>query len=132
MGHRAMVKIHTGYRVSEVHLYTHDLSYKLPLIIKSALKKRIRWSDGMYLARIVFEEMLKSADSEELGFGISTEDPGDLDLLIVLNTAARKISFYERSLKGKKIHCDSFEGFVMSPIPKIQGEWYFCEGEPSL
>lgn len=62
MGNRGNIKILEQYRedgidhdnIPAVCLYTHWGGFKLPLTLQTALKKEWRWTDGAYLARIIF------------------------------------------------------------------------------
>ena len=56
----------------DLYLYTHWRGSQLREIVRSALKRRQRWNDGPYLARIIFCEMIKGEEKGETGFGIST------------------------------------------------------------
>ena len=67
MGDRANVKI------AGVHLYTHWGGGNLPFKVQDALKKKWRWDDDAYLARIIFCEMVKGDEEGETGFGISKD-----------------------------------------------------------
>ncbi len=68
MGDRANVYV----RGADVYLYTHWDGYRLSVIVRNALARKLRWNDPSYLARIVFQQMLGS-DAGETGYGISHE-----------------------------------------------------------
>ena len=75
MGDRANVYIHEGKRPG-VYLYTHWDGTYLPRKIKDALqtdRAQSRLTDGPYLARILFEEMISSSLGSETGYGIWAE-----------------------------------------------------------
>jgi len=56
---------------ADVYLYSHWGGYDLSLCARDALKKAPdRWTDAMYLARVMFQSMLCGDDSST-GFGIS-------------------------------------------------------------
>lgn len=94
MGDRAQVRIidYAGNDCPDVHetggvyLYTHWHGYQLQHVVARALEfGRSRWRDDEYLARIVFEEMLKLNPNSTTGFGIGTHKHSDIELLITLN-----------------------------------------------
>lgn len=101
MGDRAQVLI----KDTGVYLYTHWESHKLQETVERAIAKKWRWNDPVYLARIIFDEMLKGQHGEETGFGISTSMQGDINLLITVNCAEQtvrvgdKVEFSFREIK---------------------------------
>jgi len=101
MGDRAQVLI----KDTGVYLYTHWESYRLQEIITKAIAKKWRWDDPEYLARIIFDEMLKDNHGEETGYGIGTSEHSDINLLITVNCEAKsvivgnKVEFSFRELK---------------------------------
>lgn len=70
MGDRANVKVIDGK--SAVFLYSHWGGSELPATLQTALKRRKRWDDGQYLARIIFDAMVGEHQGGETGFGISS------------------------------------------------------------
>lgn len=71
MGDRGNIIVKDGD--SEVFLYTHWKGSDLPDILRSALERgEDRWTDGPYLARIIFCDMLGDDDGLS-GFGISSK-----------------------------------------------------------
>lgn len=70
MGDRANIYI-KNTKDSGVYLYTHWDGSVLPTILQEALRKKWRWDDDAYLARIIFCRMVKGAEAEECGYGIS-------------------------------------------------------------
>lgn len=74
--------------------YTHSNGSELPEILKAALiRGRECWDDDMYLARIIFCEMIKDDVMETSFYGLSTYiGDNSYDLLVVdvdKNTVAR-------------------------------------------
>ncbi len=53
-------------------------------VLKTALKRgKERWTDGSYLTRIIFCEMVKGYETDLTGFGISSEiGDGGTDILV--------------------------------------------------
>ncbi len=80
MGDRAQVFI----EAEGVYLYTHWGADYLVEAVRNALKRKERWDDQEYLARIVFCEMVRGYESETTGFGIGTSEHGDIWRLITL------------------------------------------------
>lgn len=89
-----------------VALYTHWGGTELPEVLRKALARRQRWSDGAYLARIIFSEMVREDIDGETGYGISAGDDiceGDDERDIVVDVrsgtvkvgAAKAVSFAE-------------------------------------
>lgn len=73
MGDRGNVHV-KGQDVGEpgVYLYTHWYGSELPNTVAHALDRgRDRWTDGSYLARIIFCEMVKGVESQTDGYGIA-------------------------------------------------------------
>ena len=64
MGDRGQIKI------GGVYLYTHWGGSSLKGILQTALKKKWRWNDEEYLARIIFECMIEEERGTETGYGI--------------------------------------------------------------
>lgn len=91
MGDRANIVIRESYgdldNKEAVFLYGHWSGYELPETLREALASgRARWSDESYLARIVFEHMVKDASDRETGFGISTRlTDNEYDLLVLFD-----------------------------------------------
>ena len=82
MGDRGNIIVKDGE--SKVFLYTHWSGSDLPDTIKAALKRGTdRWTDGQYLARILFCEMIGGDIASTTGFGISSViGDGGTDILI--------------------------------------------------
>lgn len=55
-----------------VYLYTHWDGYSIGLTLRDALARRLRWTDGPYLTRIIFCELVKHDLRGENGYGISS------------------------------------------------------------
>lgn len=77
MGERGNVCV--KHSDGDVYLYTHWYGDVLAETVRRALARKQRWTDGSYLTRIIFCEMLREAGPEtaldsETGFGISTHE----------------------------------------------------------
>ena len=85
----------SGAETGRVYLYAHWGGWGLPERLQRALARRQRWSDGSYLARIIFCEMVRGAEDGETGFGISAS-LGDHDYpLLVVDPARQTVSLEE-------------------------------------
>lgn len=93
MGDRANVYV-KGYNGQGVYLYTHWSGYELPGIVRDALARGERHSDGAYLARIVFQQML-DGDDGTTGYGISATLGDNSHPIIVLDPQAETVAFAE-------------------------------------
>ena len=83
MGARAQVLI----KETGVYLYTHWGSESIRddvLESLNSVRGLNRANDPEYLARIIFEDLIKHDLGEETGYGIGTEMHTDLDTLIVV------------------------------------------------
>src|SRR5437870_4424068 len=99
MGDRANVAIlrYTGEEngiPDAVVLYTHWGGTVLPIDVQTALKRKVRWTDPSYLARIVFCTMLDGAELEgENGYGITVNALDDNNHpVLVLDTVTERIA----------------------------------------
>ena len=74
MGERGQIKI------NGVYLYTHWGGYHLKNILQESLKKKWRWGDEEYLARIIFDVMVgDDCGKTDTGNGLGITKHGDLD-----------------------------------------------------
>lgn len=106
MGARAQVKIQESERSAPVYLYTHWGSGEIIEDVKRALAKNWRWSDYEYLARVIFDEMKGDDFDTETGYGISTSEHGDNDILVEI-LPGQKIRVGELTL--------TFDQFIQLP-----------------
>jgi hypothetical protein len=97
MGDRGQVNIED----EGVWLYTHWDATNLPLAVHDAIIKKWRWSDPEYLARIIFEEMIKGDEGGETGYGIGSSMHGDVWRVVYLNTRTQKIKIVDHGEKIK-------------------------------
>lgn len=73
MGNRAEIYVHEG-DAPGVYLYTHYDGDSLPQVVHRGMVSsngRNRWDDAPYLARILFEELIRGRERQEMGYGIS-------------------------------------------------------------
>ena len=114
MGDRGQVHIvDTG-----VWLYTHWGATELPDTVRSALAKKWRWDDPEYLARIIFCKMMKGEEGEETGFGIGTDQHGDVDRVVRIDCEHSEVAIVENaeypSVEKITTWSGTFEEFVKS------------------
>lgn len=76
-----------------VYLYTHWSGAETPGVARLALSKHWRWDDAAYLARIVFDVMLKDQHDEETGFGISSTQGDDNHPNVLLDVRTQRVWF---------------------------------------
>lgn len=115
MGERGNIKVDFNGN-DAVYFYTHWTGYRVQHDLANALNRgRGRWTDGPYLARIVFSEMLlvpgnAQATYENLtdttGFGIDTEIGDNSYDIPEVSVANQEVSYQGRTY--------SFEEFVDS------------------
>lgn len=77
MGVRTDVKLkYEGKNV--IYLYSHwdEVDY-LKNVVREVLKRKLRWDDSSYLARMIFSAMIKNDIDNETGYGISLSSSGD-------------------------------------------------------
>jgi hypothetical protein len=118
MGDRANVVILDG-EAPALFLYTHWGGSELPETLREALDSaagRGRWSDGPYLARIIFCRMVRGDESAETGFGISTTMRDNEYNLLVVDSSAGIVT--ERNEGNER-------NPLGSPIPGRR--WTFAE-----
>lgn len=73
MGDRGNIAVQfDGKKTKRVWFYTHWSGSELDQTIAAALERgKSRWTDGSYLARIIFCELVKGNEMDTTGFGIS-------------------------------------------------------------
>jgi hypothetical protein len=122
MGDRGNIIVKDGD--SKVFLYTHWAGYRVADTIRKGLNRNERWTDGSYLARIMFCELI-SGDSEPLtgttSYGISsTMGDGFEGADIILDVDAQTVSMYDGNLGEPKGDAVSFADFAAGT--KLKGE----------
>lgn len=98
MGHRCQVKF-IEPRGKAIYLYSHWGAYGLEQPVLAGLEQALdesffngtsRANDTEYLARIIFNHM-QGGDTSNHGFGIGTEQHGDIEKLITIYPKENKI-----------------------------------------
>ena len=84
MGVRTDIKL-VYEKQSKIYLYSHwDEAETLKETIKDVLKRKLRWDDNAYLARMIFSAIVKEDIDGETGYGISLEPMGDSEVVVDL------------------------------------------------
>lgn len=109
MGDRGQVKV-IQWGDKPVYLYTHWGASELGELVKSVLKRKLRWDDEAYLTRMVFSEMIKDDIGGELGYGISA---GPCDHYIGVNIHVKNQTV-ELTKYDETLFTGSFEEFINS------------------
>jgi len=113
MGDRAQIKINTfGYEGNPVYLYTHWGAENLEETLVAALSRHARWGDEEYLARIIFETMIRDNIGAETGFGIGTNKHADIWKLIELFDEEKITISVDHGDGMREVWNGSFEQFV--------------------
>ena len=107
MGARTQVYI----KDTKVYLYSHYDSFEIETIVAKALSKRWRWDDPEYLARIIFDAMIGDSFGEETGYGIGTQQHGDIDNLVTIDCEEQTVQ-YQIPTMNKTIKKYTFESFI--------------------
>lgn len=108
MGARAQVKIEE--HGAAVYLYTHWGAGSIVETVKTALRKKWRWTDSEYLTRIIFCQMVKGDEEGETGFGIGTGVHGDIEILVTVNVPCQTVTV--KDVYGDKEQTMTFEQFI--------------------
>ena len=93
MGDRANVRVMDGPARAPVYLYTHWGGTQLPLRVREALKRQVRWHDPAYLTRIIFDTMTGDSHGSETGHGISTGVCDNEHAIIEVDVSTQKVRF---------------------------------------
>lgn len=108
--------------VDGVNLYGHWSGSTLPRILQEAFAKRWRWTDGGYLARIVFCRMVRGSEEVETGFAISPA--GDLPdneypVLRVHTGTGRVYMMSEASARARAPHSAALASWTFEEYCKL-------------
>ncbi|MEE8241509.1 MAG: hypothetical protein V3R16_09600 [Nitrospirales bacterium] len=120
MGDRANIVILDDFGSGgEVWLYGHWSGERYEDDLRRALAKRWRWGDPSYLARIVFEEMIKGNEGTENSFGISTSMGDNEHLILTVDCDKKEVRWDYEPKDGQKRETkkrQSFEEFVATTV----------------
>ena len=97
-----------------VFLYAHWDGASIYEKLRTALRRRKRWGDPEYLARIIFSELIHSSPSDETGYGIGVEQHDDVEHPIpVLDCDEKRITWIDAPFgTGEMPEPLSFEEFI--------------------
>lgn len=122
MGDRANIylELPTSYGplagVGGVYLYTHWAGARWPEALREALEfGRARWTDEIYLARIVTSRVFRDLVDSETGGGLSLMIGDNGHPIIVADLINRTVSFAaegDETFTTKRYGTQSFEEFV--------------------
>ena len=104
MGDRGQILI----KDTGVYLYTHWDATNLINVVRKVISRKDRWNDSEYLTRMLFSEMTKGSEFESTGFGIGTEEHGDIWRLITIDCENQIVSLGE---DGNEVKL-SFQDFI--------------------
>lgn len=124
MGDRAQIEV--KHFKGSVYLYSHSGGNYTYQQLQDALNKKWRWDEAGYFTRILFCEMVKGYEMDELGFGIDTQTHGDIEHWIpVIDCRQKKITW-----KKAAYNCDgepppeyTFEEFRKLDLKKVAAKW---------
>ena|SRR3990167_1093427 len=115
MGNRANILVKNDDVDGGVYLYTHWRADELPCDLKTALSRRLRWDDAVYLTRIIFDAMTEGRHGEEVGYGISTFPPDGENRVLTVNCEKQTVSFSGQPW--------TFEKFSQLTEPELREVW---------
>jgi hypothetical protein len=110
MGDRSAIAIEQ-YNGSRVYLYGHWMGEGAIEVVSDTLDRGLRWDDSSYLARLMFERMIRDSAGSETGFGISAVRPDVEYPIIVLNCEQKMLTVEGGSFTSKPV---SFSIFIQS------------------
>lgn len=134
MGDRVQVHVIGGYN-HDIWLYAHWMGNDLIDTVRTAITKKWRWNDAEYLTRIIFNEMTRGSEFQEISFGIGNYQHGDVYRVVEVDVSNQQVRLRlgdsEREIESAKQHNfhytnpsiaweGSFEDFVNSTI----NSWY--------
>lgn len=134
MGCRGNIAIE-GYRREDkqdcIYFYTHWTGYRVHAITQAALRKRWRWTDNSYLARIIFDELCPER-GQETGYGISTEEAGDNEYpLVYVDPNKQEVSWRFTPFNGEQkiLKTFTFDEYVDLSGGALEAAWKkACQG----
>jgi hypothetical protein len=112
MGDRANVVIRDGH--GEVWFYLHWSGHSVARLVQRALRRRERWNDAPYLARIVFCSLLDGDTDGTTGLGISSGMCDNEHLITVVDVSSQQVVL--RTEGGDNKRSWSFDAFCTMDI----------------
>jgi hypothetical protein len=115
MGDRVQVNIKDD--ADNVWFYSHWNGDGVIEVVKAALTRHARWDDTQYLARIIFEEMIKDSIGDETGYGIGTR--GYTERRVIVDAGNQEVTIIRDE---KTVWSGSFDEFVDSNVTSFVSE----------
>lgn len=116
--------------VGYTFLYTHWGGSGIAVDLQTALRKRWRWDDDSYLARIIFDVMTDGRHGEETSFGISPFIGDNEHIVLVVDTEKQQVTAHQEEMvsepaleqiePGAEVRSWTFEEFCAIPDGKIE------------
>lgn len=92
MGNRANVQVVFSKTDPGVFLYTHWGRNAVPQQVQAVLRRKCRWDDASYLARMLFCAMVGEDTEGETGFGISAQPVDGTDYVLCVNVEEKTVT----------------------------------------
>jgi hypothetical protein len=108
-----------GELPAHVWLYAHSGGRDLPVTLRTALRRKQRWDDETYLARIIFCMMLGSA-SDLSGFGISTRMTDNQCPILLVDCRKKTVSVCEPDALLSPSRTVTFDEYVAMSHTELQ------------
>jgi hypothetical protein len=111
-----------------VYFYSHWGGHQLPATLQKALRRKERWSDESYLARIIFCGMVEGYEKEPTSFGIATYLCDNEYPLLVVDAEKQTVSAAPASAPFEPFRTVSFEEYCALDEDEVE---CFRDGGPS-
>lgn len=133
MGDRGNIVVRQDSKTNrdDVWLYTHWGGFQIAEVVHKALKRRLRWTDASYLARIIFCQLVGKHVAGEDGFGISCAIGDNEHPIVVVDVEAKSVFVVpEKRLIDNRLpdtldakdatHAWTFEEFIaLDALPEL-------------
>lgn len=106
-----------------VYLYTHWNGSRVAQVAAQALSSpegRSRWSDGSYLARIIFDHLTRDAYDAETGYGISSRLLDNEHPIVIVDPSTRRVTLRDETLSRRAVLAP--EGVAFDEFAALHGE----------
>lgn len=133
MGDRGNIVVRQDSKTNrdDVWFYSHWGGCQMLEDLQTALKRRVRWDDTSYLARIIFCQMIGKNTKDETGFGISCTIQDNEHPIVVVDVEAKSVFVVpEKRLVDHRLpdtldakdttHAWTFEEFIaLDALPEL-------------
>lgn len=127
MGDRANIYIapQRDEGAAGVFLYAHWGGARVCGWLQGALRRKARWYDAPYLARMIFDEMTAGCQGDETGFGISATISDNEYPIVIVDCAKQRVSLGTEAVPPVPIdgRSWSFAEFAALPLPEDEDGW---------